>query len=69
MGERGTGNKHNWQAQYRQGEVKISIGNAEAKDIICATHGHELRCVGEMVECEEVQGRGGDKGKKKMGQL
>ena len=25
------------------GEVKNSIGNGETKDLICMTHGHELR--------------------------
>ena len=25
------------------GEVKNSIGNVEAKEVICTTHGHELR--------------------------
>ena len=40
---KGTGNKkHNQQAQNRQGEVKNSIGNVEAKERICITHGHEL---------------------------
>ena len=24
------------------GEVKTSIGNVEAKELICTTHGHEL---------------------------
>ena len=42
--EKGTGNKkHNWQAQNRQGEVKNSIGNGEAKELMCITYGHELR--------------------------
>ena len=27
----------------RQGEVKNSMGNGEAKEFICMTHGHELR--------------------------
>ena len=27
----------------RQGEVKNSMGNGEAKELICTTHGHELR--------------------------
>ena len=35
--------KHNWQVQNRQGEVKDSIGNGKAKELICTTHGHELR--------------------------
>ena len=26
----------------RQGEVKNSIGNVEAEELICMTHGHEL---------------------------
>ena len=25
------------------GEVKNSIGNGEAKELICTTHGHELK--------------------------
>ena len=29
--------------QNRQGEVKNSIGNGEAKELICMTHGYELR--------------------------
>ena len=29
--------------QNRQGEVKNSMGNGEAKELICTTHGHELR--------------------------
>ena len=43
-GEKGTGNKkHNWQVQNRQGEGKNSTGNGEAKELICTTHGHELK--------------------------
>ena len=43
-GGKGTGNKkHKWQVQNRQGEDKSSMGNGEAKDIICMTHGQELR--------------------------
>ena len=39
-----TGNmKHNWQVQNRKGEVTNSMGNGEAKELICMTHGHELR--------------------------
>ena len=37
--------KHKWQVQSRQGEVKNSIGNGEAKELIYTTHGHELRAV------------------------
>ena len=43
-GGKGTGNKkHKWYVQNRQGEVKNSMGNGEAKELICVTHGHELR--------------------------
>ena len=43
-GGQGPGNKkHKWQVQNRQGEVKNSMGNREAKELICMTHGHELR--------------------------
>ena len=43
-GGRGTGNKkYKWQVQNRQGEVKNSMGNGEAKELICTTHGQELR--------------------------
>ena len=42
MGDKGTGNKENsWWVQNRQGEVKNSIGNGEAKELTCPTHGHE----------------------------
>ena len=30
--------KHNWQVQNRQGDVKNSVGNGEAKELICTTH-------------------------------
>ena len=35
--------KHNWYVENRQGEVKNSMGNVEAKELICMTHGHEIR--------------------------
>ena len=42
--EKGTGNKkHKQQVKNRQGEVKNTIGNGEAKEPVCMTHGHELR--------------------------
>ena len=45
---KGTGNqRHKWQVQNRQGEVKNSIGNVEDKELICMTHGHELKNVGQ----------------------
>ena len=62
--EKDTGSKkHNWQAQNRQGEVKNSIGNREAKELICMTHEHELRRRGELLEGGGVEG---GKGKKKI---
>ena len=42
-GKKGTGKKHKLQVQNRQQEVNNSIGNGEAKELICMTHGHELR--------------------------
>ena len=35
--------KHNWQVQNRQEDVKNSIGNGEAKELICMTPGHDQR--------------------------
>ena len=56
IGGKGTGNKkHNSQAQNRQQEVKNGIGNGEAKELICTTHGHELR-MGGMLEGAGMQG-------------
>ena len=43
-GGKGMGNKkHKWQVQNKQGEVKNSIGNGEAKELVCRAHGHELK--------------------------
>ena len=56
-GGKGTGNKkYKWWVQNRQGEIKNSVGNGEGKELICKTHGHELRWgnAGGM----GVQGRG-----------
>ena len=62
---KGTGNKnHSWQAQNRQEEVKNSIGNGEVKELICITHGHELRLGGNAGGKGGV-GRRGVKGRKK----
>ena len=66
MGGKGTGNKkQNWQVENTQGEIKNSIGNGEAKELICTTQGHELR-VGLQVEwwCRAKDNTVG-----KMGQL
>ena len=55
---KGTENKqHKWQVEDRQGEGKSSIGNVEAKELICMTQGHEL-LVGAMWVGGGVQGRG-----------
>ena len=29
--------------KYKIGKVKNSIGNGEAKELVCTTHGHELK--------------------------
>ena len=66
MGGKGVGNKkHNWQVKNRQGEVKNSTGNGESKELICTTHGFELK--GGMPVRGGVQD-GGNKGRE-MGQL
>ena len=42
-GGKGTENQqHKRQVENRQGESKNIIGNVEAKELICMTHGHEL---------------------------
>ena len=43
------GNEHKRLVQYRQREVKYSIGSGEAKELICTTHGHELTGWGMLV--------------------
>ena len=44
VGGNGTENKEcGWWVQGREGEVRNSTGNREAKEFICMTHGHELR--------------------------
>ena len=48
----------------RQREIKNSIGNEEAKQLICMTHGHELRGRGMMGGRCRLEG---DKGEKYMG--
>ena len=55
-GGKGTGNKkHKWQVENRQGEVKNNMGSGEANQLICMTHGHELRARGML---EGLQGIG-----------
>ena len=59
--------KHKWKGQNKQGEVKNSTGNGEAKELICMTRGHEQRGRG-MPEGMGVLHEG-EKGGEKMGQL
>ena len=57
-GGKGTWNKrHKWQVQSGQGEVENSVGNGEARELICMTYRHELRA-GEECWREVVQGGG-----------
>ena len=56
----------NWQVQNRQGEVKNSIENGEAKELKCKTHGHELK-EGIARENEGTGQRGAKR--KNLGQL
>ena len=61
-GRKGTENKkHNWQVQNRQGAVKNSIENGEAKELTCMTHGHELK--GRNAGQDGGTGQRGKKGK------
>ena len=53
--------------QNIQGDVKNSIVNGEAKELICTTHGHELR--GGAMLVGGGCGTEGNKGEKKMGQV
>ena len=62
MGEKVQGISSIRQVQNRQREVKISIGNGEAKELIRMTRGHELR--GENAGGNGVTGRRGKKGRK-----
>ena len=56
-----TRKKKNWQVLHRWGEVKNGTGNRELKELICTTHGHELRGWGNAGGVRG-QGGGGDKG-------
>ena len=51
----------NWEVQNGQGVVKNSIGNGETKELICTTHGHELR--GRLLGGMWVPGEGGQRQK------
>ena len=49
--------------ENRQGKGKNSVGNVEAKELICMTHGHELKrgweC-GQEAGCREEGSNGGE---------
>ena len=47
--------------EKRQGEGKNSVGNEEAKELICTTHGHELK--GRNAGQDGGTGQRGKKGK------
>ena len=64
---KGTGNKkHKWQVRNRQVEVKNRIGNGGAKELMCMTHGHELKgeIAGGNAGTGQVLGRRGQRGEK-----
>ena len=62
---KGTGNKkHKWQVQNRQGEVKNSMGNGEAKELVCMSYGHELKWGND--DGREGTGQREIKGRKKL---
>ena len=63
IGGNDTRKNHNWQAYNRQGEVKHGVGNKELKELICTTHGHELRWGGIL------QGWGAGQRRNKGGQI
>ena len=52
----------NRQLHNSHGDVKYSVGNGAAKELIFMTHGHEQWCVDCLKEWG-VQGRGGKGGK------
>ena len=55
--------KFKTKVENRQGEVKNSIGNVEAKELVSMTHGHELK-EGGNVGGRGYAGRRGIKGEK-----
>ena len=68
MGEKVQGIRSiNGRYKIDRGEVKNSMGNGQAKELIGMTHGHELRWGN--ASGREFAGQRGIKGRKKMGQL
>ena len=68
---KGGGKREKWsrdQEAYKiDGDVKNSIGKGEAKELICMTHGHELRRWIAGGKVGGYQARGAKR--KKLGQL
>ena len=58
---RGLRSTNRW-LQNNHGDVKYSIGNGVAKELICMTHGHEQRC-GDCLREWGLLGGGRQKGK------
>ena len=56
--------EQNEETRIQKGEVKNSRGNGEAKELICMTHGHELKWGNAGVWV--VVGRSGRKGRKNV---
>ena len=52
----------NWESQNSHGMLRASVGNGEAKELICMTHGHEQRWGNHWTELG-VLGGGGQSGK------
>ena len=48
----------NWQLENSHGDVKYSIGNGVAKELICTTHGNEQWCGDCLRELGMMGGRG-----------
>ena len=68
MGEKVQGIRSiNGRYKIDRGRVRI-VQETEAKELICTTHGHELKGGGECWR-EESAGWRGIKGRKNMGQL
>ena len=62
MGEKVQGIRSIIGRYKRKGDVKNSTGSGEAKELICTTHGYELRG-GRVLEGRGVPGGGGQRGK------
>ena len=52
----------NGKLRNSRGNLKYSMGNGEAKEFICMTHGHEQQC-GDCLREWQLLGGGGQRGK------